>query len=540
MSARLADRAMTFIKNSLLTLASLAFSLVALELGLRLVNGQPLWPDRNLLLERADAVGRNPVAEYEPLVGWVHKPNLSISRDRPQRSFTTGELGIRMNQAEKRPLPRHAILAVGDSFTVGSEVGDAASWPAFLERSLGEPVVNGGTGGWGADQIVLRAEQLISKLMPKLVIASFLEDDISRAGYSIYGGAPKPYFQIENDELVLRNNPVPRISSNVSNELGLLRSILGYSYTVDWAMARLGVIRWFEVRTVAIVENDPASIACRLLERLKRATDANGIRLVFILQWGGNEIAKATSRSLDAVRTLDCAIDAGIQTIDTWDALKQVHAQGEDKLKSLFNMIQNGTLYSHMSPTGNSFIADLLEQAVRDHSFTAAAAQNLESPAPKINRGVLGDAAKHQDLEIVRNAGAGPDGSQTATLLTDNSENYGTIFEDVPVEDDDLVHTISLDLKAGTSPLVQIVMVYLGGQDRTYYAYVETTRMSARGEGTITRKSLGNGWYRITLSGANNHSGNTRVRIQVYPRHGKPEDFGTLHVANARLDPSTH
>src|SRR6185312_14962905 len=100
--------------------------------------------------------------------------------------------GVRMNQAEVRPLPRSAILAVGDSFTFGAEVEDSQSWPAALERIVGTPVVNGGVGGYGSDQIVLRAEQLMAELQPRTVIVSFLDGDILRAGYSLFHGALKP------------------------------------------------------------------------------------------------------------------------------------------------------------------------------------------------------------------------------------------------------------------------------------------------------------------------------------------------------------
>ena len=118
----------------------------------------------------ARATNRWPVNEYHPVVGWVHKPNLSFNADSAESSFTTGEFGVRMNEAKILPVPRGAVLAVGNSFTEGAEVGDRGSWPASLERTLGEPVVNAGIGGWAADQIVLRAEELMSELSPKAIM----------------------------------------------------------------------------------------------------------------------------------------------------------------------------------------------------------------------------------------------------------------------------------------------------------------------------------------------------------------------------------
>lgn len=60
----------------------------------------------------------------------------------------------------KPPSADAPILAVGDSFTSGENVGDLDSWPAQLQRLTGHTVLNGGVSGYGLDQIVLRTERL--------------------------------------------------------------------------------------------------------------------------------------------------------------------------------------------------------------------------------------------------------------------------------------------------------------------------------------------------------------------------------------------
>jgi len=139
------------------------------------------------------------------------------------------------------------------------------------------------------------------------------------------------------------------------------------------------------------------------------------------------------------------------------------------------------------------------------------------------------------------NAAEGPDGSRTATLLEDRSNTYGRIFQEMPIGNDNKTHTLSIDVKAGTSPLGALHLTYLGGQQpKTYYAFLHLNKasedMSPTGEGQISSKYLGNNWFRITLAGANNASGNNKLLVQLYPRHGAPQDTGTCYIANAILD----
>jgi hypothetical protein len=526
-------------KNIALCFATCIVSLVALELGLRAINAQPLWPDRNLLLERALVTNKFKMSEYHPVLGWVMRPGLSINPSGPH-SFTSGELGIRMNGPKiVTEVPRNAILAVGDSFTAGSEVGDAETWPAFLEQMLGEPVLNAAAGGWATDQIVLRAEELIPKLMPKMIIISYLANDILRAEYKVYGGGPKPYFLIDNGNLVLANVPVPRTIEGATKEIGIARSLLGYSYAVDWTMSRLGAETWFRIVPHVKAPTDPNEVSCLLIHRLKRETDARRIRLIFLLQWSGNEISQWRSRPFHATHILECAHDAGIQTVDSWSPLKQVFARGEQKLKELSVMHQNGTLHGHMSGAGNYFIADLLARAVRDPSFTPATTDGSSAiPAPRIDMPLFDDRAIVQNILVSTGPAPPSNGAPAALLLDDRSREYGLIYQDARIADDDKLHTVSVDLKKGTSARTQVIMKFLGGRELIFHTYLDTDRMSPDGAtGKVTRKHLGDGWYRIGLSGANNNSGNSTLRVMIIPRQGRPEDVGSIYLANARLDP---
>jgi hypothetical protein len=62
--------------------------------------------------------------------------------------------------------------------------------------------------GYGLDQIVLRTAQLDAALRPDVIVVSFIADDVRRTELRRIWDFDKPYFELGNGELVLRNSPV--------------------------------------------------------------------------------------------------------------------------------------------------------------------------------------------------------------------------------------------------------------------------------------------------------------------------------------------
>jgi hypothetical protein len=347
------------LANLALLLTAVMVGGVLCEAATRLIAGAPLLSGRNLVSDRVSLLKLHTANNYDPVLGWVLADNQQVDAN---GSFTTGRYGVRMNGPDIVPVPEHAVLAVGDSFTAGSEVRNAESWPAQLEAKLGEPVVNAATGGWGTDQIVLRAESLIPIVHPSRIIVSFLVDDIDRAAYRTYSGGNKPFFTIRDGELEAHNVPVPPFDGR-ARELGWLRSLLGHSYLAALALQRVGLYEWWFSPPYSRVEVDTTEIACLLLKRLKAQTDAAHIPFYFLLQYQAEHIAAFPDEPTEGRRVLACAGEAGIHTIDTWQPLLAVSRRDRQVLRSLY-VIDNGD-FGHMSAAGNGFIAGLLTDAIR-------------------------------------------------------------------------------------------------------------------------------------------------------------------------------
>jgi hypothetical protein len=139
----------------LVVVITTALALLSAEAAFRIVSGKKVFA---LTKYRAaniiyDEFPKNVMA-YDPLLGWRLNPGVRTPM------FNTIDHGIRRNSFADDQARSGGILVSGASFTAGSEVKDDEPWPVQLETLIGKPVVNGAIGGFGADQIIMRAEEI--------------------------------------------------------------------------------------------------------------------------------------------------------------------------------------------------------------------------------------------------------------------------------------------------------------------------------------------------------------------------------------------
>jgi len=340
---------------------SLLFSFVFVEGGYRLAAGLPIFQLTNW---RVDQVSTNRLGEravFDPVMGWSLKPWTDID------GFETIDHGIRRN-FDETTVRTGAVLAVGDSFTEGWEVADDESWPAVLEKVTGVPVVNAGIGGYGTDQIIMRAEQMLPIVKPKILIIGFLESDIFRAGHSVFG-APKPYFTIENDELRFHPpEPLEPVAQGLLPSIAYkLRDWLGYFATADYLLARLNPSYWYSTGTEVHyrkLDVDEAEITCKLLRRVKAQTDKEGIRTILFMQYYAPFLYGGEQPPRNAQYVLKCAQEAGIRVLDQFAFLRRIIVSDPNATKEYY--MHSGETFGHMSAKGNRHAAHLLSLALED------------------------------------------------------------------------------------------------------------------------------------------------------------------------------
>jgi hypothetical protein len=358
---------------------SFALTLVALEAGLRLWDGVPIFSGYNFIgleLDKLHKPGASTGLDYDPSLGWVPTPN-SVIDTPPAPLITFGQYGVRMPSSRVVPLQQRAILVVGDSFGAGGEVADDESWPAQLERLTGTQIINAAVGGYGLDQIVLRAEMLLPLLHPRmLLVQSRLEYGNSVDRMAVSGGTPKPYFRIKDDKLVLQNHPVPRIASS-SHDLGWQRSLFGHSYLVHYTMRRLDLLQWWVTsmrNTYELSEGEALDVGCLLMRRLADIRD-RGTRVVLVVQYSALEVTEQSAPwESNHAHVIACARNQGLEIIDTRNALRAVYAQGDPAYQRLWVMHDNNRVYGHPSAEGNRLVAGTIFQQMLTTETTASSA----------------------------------------------------------------------------------------------------------------------------------------------------------------------
>lgn len=298
------SRLRRFSANALLAAASFAFVLGAAELALRFLESrQPGGKEQ---------VERNSYTEADPVLGWRKRPGAVVRYVRRDYSseFTVNSRGLRGPERPYERTPGAArVLALGDSFVEAFMVTDAETVTARLESRLRAAlscpveVLNGGTVGYSTDQEYLFYRDEGARYRPDAVVLFTYHNDLPYLVQERYYAFPKPKLDFTNAPPRVTNEPVPayvplpssppeppaprgsRLIEFVKDRIER-SSARTYNRLAAWGL-------WEPLRALPVNEElnlyrvpalrhlDPVwSAYTWTVESLRRATDANGTRLV--------------------------------------------------------------------------------------------------------------------------------------------------------------------------------------------------------------------------------------------------------------------
>ena len=252
----------------------LLFLLVAVEIGLRSLISID-WLAQNFF-GRSETVWRLLWAQsmkeqgvdsdfsyyqHDNFLGWRLKPNLDLILW-DNKHFQTNAAGIRgaKDYTLKADPGITRIAMIGDSFTMGAEVGETETFPYQLQQAWPQAeVINFGIGGYGIDQILLHMEEHVVSYKPDVVVLGFVRDDMRRSMWS-FRHHGKPLLKLE-DDLEITNIPVPESKAVLEQERYRPRTWDILNVIWDELRWRQG---WFEAEMVELGD----AIMDRMLERI--------------------------------------------------------------------------------------------------------------------------------------------------------------------------------------------------------------------------------------------------------------------------------
>ncbi|MDP6455002.1 MAG: SGNH/GDSL hydrolase family protein [SAR202 cluster bacterium] len=165
------------------------------------------------------------IHEYHPTIGYTFIPGLRARIPHEAGGYTvkTNGAGFRCDHevTPEKPADTFRIALFGDSFTAGDGVNNRQRFGDLLEQRFpGTQVLNFGLSGTGTDQQYLIFQQYAKNIEFDLMMICPLVENIRRvaARYRLVtsredgedGYLAKPYFELTDGKLTLRQVPVPK------------------------------------------------------------------------------------------------------------------------------------------------------------------------------------------------------------------------------------------------------------------------------------------------------------------------------------------
>lgn len=314
--------------------------------------------------------------EYDAGLGWV------VSRDWRgghahrdyQVQYATNAYGYRgapIATAKQPGEKRYAYL--GDSFTFGMGVRDEETFTSILaQRGNGKlRHLNFGVPGYSTDQEVLFAEDRLERFEPDtVVLVVYLGNDLidNLAAYPLQTDFAKPYFELQNGALQVRNTPVPRLAKPAALRSRTFASaVLQGVKPDDSLLGRSEILRRLGFRPAADDISDQLAgqvgssidLFEALVRRLEKVAQKQRGNLIVVLLPGRSFVHEPDGYSAqyqDYVRRLIMArlnkTDIGV--LDLGSELRRQFDKGETDLYFPHD--------GHLTANGHRIAADFLEQ----------------------------------------------------------------------------------------------------------------------------------------------------------------------------------
>ncbi len=300
--------------------------------------------------------------EYDSLLGWINKPNISIDHMYgPNVYLKTNSQRFRNNNDFTIMVPKGKIRVIcsGASFTLGYGVDNAHTWCDLLE--LIDPriqSVNMGQGGYGIGQSYLWYKRDGARLDHNIHVFAIVSAAFTRMMTKKFLGTPKPLLRTKNGKIFVENIPISKLSSHkifkylkFFNIFRLVSETRGVNFadTLD--------------KPAIYMEGEGEELVGTIFESLKKINTTKNSKLVLVHLPTEKEYQNTNNdRLYEFVRHE--AEKRGILYLNLVREIRRVSSS--EMIKFFFQKDIKGFDQSkgHFTPMGNFFIAKKISKAL--------------------------------------------------------------------------------------------------------------------------------------------------------------------------------
>jgi hypothetical protein len=205
-------------------------------------------------------------------------------------------------------------------------------------------------------------------LNPAVLVFSFIPDNLRRSELSVFHGSPKPFFNVADGRLVLKNTPVPLYEPSAKH-IGWFRKVFGYSYLIHRIAMRFGFAeRWLvEIGELREEHTMGGTVGCLIMQELRRIQDDKNIGVVILPVYGSSDMDMRTYP--DSIRkhnkTIGCARRLGLPVADTFPVLKAKFGKNNEDREEALRTYWRYPEDPHFSAKGYRLSAELVAPYVR-------------------------------------------------------------------------------------------------------------------------------------------------------------------------------
>jgi hypothetical protein len=235
--------------NTCLVVVSVIVALLLIESGLRLTSNPRYEYWHRATYESyyfhyaTSPPAKEPDNNFHPVRGWTH---FSIKRG-PDGYVIEDTSGAPWRGTQYVPYAKikRRVILVGDSWMYGWYVRKDETIDHFLNSRFGSDleVINLSVRGYGLDQIVLVANEVIPQLSPDDIVVGFIADDLNRScqSFSPISSVAKSRFELVDGRLVPpRPVPTPYEIYLQHRERQTLDAVLAKLYSVRVVALAMG------------------------------------------------------------------------------------------------------------------------------------------------------------------------------------------------------------------------------------------------------------------------------------------------------------